>query len=168
MIRETTSKKFMKQRNIFAVFILSIVTLGIYFLIWIYTIHRDLSKKIEDKKSLPSFLWLLVPEILIVLAFIVIVVSVLAAVMSGPEQGEVILSAIAIPFIIIAAIAPIVIGFWWFYLFCQVFYKAVGGTEATVSYVIWIISFCICLPIWTLIVQNDINKSLESKHSEAS
>lgn len=156
----------MKQRNIFTVFILSIVTLGIYFLIWIYTIHRDLSKKIKDKKSLPSFLWLLVPEAVIVLAFIMIVISVSAAVISGPERGQVILSAIAIPSIIIAAIAPIVIGFWWFYLFCQAFYKAVGGTEATISYVVWIISLFMCLPIWTLIVQNDINKSLESKHPE--
>lgn len=157
----------MKQRNIFAVFILSIVTLGIYFLIWLYEIHRDLLKKIEDKKSLPSFWWLFVPVALLIACIILSIVLTLTALLSGPPADNIII-AVAAPLIaILVVFAPLVIGFWWFYRFCQVFYKVVGGTETTVSYALWIVSLCMCLPIWTLIVQGDINKSLESEQPEA-
>ncbi|MET1032962.1 MAG: DUF4234 domain-containing protein [Candidatus Saccharimonadales bacterium] len=151
----------MEKRGVFAVFALSLITLGIYSLYWTYKTREGLIARVEDKKSIPAFILLLAP-VIVILALIPLFLLNLALNADTSSMGQNIFSSIIMIIGMTAAFGSIVIGFWWYYRFFEVLSKVTKGSGLGLLYALWIMAYIIGLPIWILVAQGDINKLLEN------
>jgi hypothetical protein len=143
----------MKHRNPLVVVALTIVTLGIYAIVWLVNTREELVQR-NGKGSIPSVPTLFLP-------FIIAVVTTFAMffVSATSTSGSPILSIFLSITSTAAIIAMIIIPFWWFYRYSKAVAAVTKGTDGTLLYILLIISCLIILPfIWMAWVQNDINK----------
>ncbi len=147
----------MKKRNLIAVFLLSFITGGIYELYWSYTVRKDLIAINKDEKSIPPIHWLLLPLYVAapVLAFGLLSQFVSKSIFDPILNGSMIV-------LVGVMFASIFLYLWWYWHFCNTFFRVIKGNDAVLIYVLWIISR-ITLPVWNLMGQSDINKYL-AKH----
>lgn len=149
----------MKKRGVFIVFLLSIVTLGIYQLVWSYKVREGLMARVEDKKSIPSFMWLIAP-IIIMLATIPLLLINAAA--SSDASGNIAFTSLMIVIMLVTFAVAFIITFWWYYRFFTVLSQVTKANNLGLLYALWILAYIIGLPIWILVAQGDINKLLET------
>ncbi len=147
----------MKKRNLFAVFILSFLTGGIYELYWSYVVRKDLIAINKDEKSIPPIHWLL---IMFYVAAPVAILALLSALVSKSIFEPLLNAGMLV--LIISLFASIFIYLWWYWHFCNTFSRVVKGNDATLIYILWIISR-VTVPVWNLMGQSDINKYLENQ-----
>jgi Domain of unknown function (DUF4234) len=145
----------MKKRNIFAVFALSIITLGMYMIYWLYRTRLDLTDRLQDRKAIPPVFILFMPLVAIIaLAVVTAILSLIA------PDAEGVIVAFTIVYIL-GILAAIVVGLWWFYRYFQALHKVTQGTDPIMLYVLWIALSWMGLPVWVIVVQNDLNKYIE-------
>jgi hypothetical protein len=149
----------MKKRNLFVVLVLSFITLGLYGLFWLYFTRRDILRFLPDKKAIPSF-WVMAAPVLILLglATLALIINALSTRSGGnPINGVLLLVGIPTSF------ATLVVPFWWMWHYFKAVYALTAkagqtGTEVWVLYLLWIASILVAVPVWMLLVQNDLNK----------
>lgn len=148
----------MKKRNIAAVVILHIITLGIYFFYWAYATRKDLVAQHGDPKSIPAFKWLVLPfALLIPLPFLF-----LSLPFSEATEPNVFVILGIFADLITLVIASMAVFLWWFYHYCKVAWAVTKGIEFTPSYVMFIMTILCNIPvIWQALMQNDINKAAD-------
>lgn len=137
--------------------LLIIVTFGIYVPVWLYLTRRDLVKALGNPKAVPPFWYLLAPILLLV------ILAVLLLAFSGADSTNVSPAVNIIMFLggTAAIISTIVIPLWWFYRYFQAVHNTSGYTDHVLLYIIWILCIIVVpFPIWMLLVQNDINKTV--------
>jgi len=150
----------MKQRNIGIVLLLSFVTLGIYTVVWTYKTRKEMVTYLQNEKAIRPFWWILAPYILL------IGVAILALIASAAHAGQsddgsnlfVVLVGFA------AVIGTIVIPFWWFISYFRALDAVTGEKEFGLNYSMWVVSLFFGIPVWTLLVQNSLNKKILRMH----
>ncbi len=151
----------MKKRNIGLVLLFSFITLGIYVIYWLYIIRKELLPFAHNKNNFPRVLWLFLPWLLLI--SLLLLMAVLTA--SMPDSGSTFVGIVAIFTSLVifgGIIAGIIVSFWWFYRFFKGIAEVTGGTDPMLMYVLWILFNLMFGPIWTLLVQNDINKFIDN------
>ncbi len=150
----------MKKRNIFLVPFLTLITLGIYGIYWLYAVRRGLVEITGSKKDAPPVFFLFAP---LVLSFLVVVLpSMFLA--SLPEDNRAVFSALTLISGMIMLVGMIVVPLWWFYKFFQTLYRVTRQTEGVILYVIGIVLTIAGVGVFIMLVaQNDINKYLSTR-----
>jgi len=101
----------MKHISVWKVFILTIITLGIYFIVWCVKRREELVA--AESKPIPSWLWLLLP--LLISGFIGMVALIIGLVaLSGDPQAAWIFMQVLVPVIVLI---PIAFSLWWMWRF---------------------------------------------------
>ena len=167
----------MKKRNPFAVFILSIITLGIYDIYWLVVIRKELNAK--TKFHIPS-IWLLIVPLIIFLAGIGTVIagslesSTQTNTSSNYSSGYISTysygstttttktnSAVLVGFglYILAFILAIPISFYWFWRFSKAVNEYTNGKSSTglTFILLWLLHF-----IGVALVQDSFNDTLDA------
>lgn len=119
----------MKQRNIMAVLLLSIITLGIYDLFWLVSVKKELNAK--TKVHIPT-LWLLFAPILLLVATVIIMFTVSAS--TSGSLGESSREGLNILVILVDMFAILVIlpvAFYWFFKFSKAVSEYTNGAMST-------------------------------------
>ena len=146
----------MKKRNLGIMILLTFVTLGIYTMVWIYKSRKEVTTILQNDKAIKPFIWLLAPLlILIALFFIIFLVNFI----SNSDSNTV--GTVVTAFGFLAVLGTFAIPFWWFVGYFKAVHAATGGNDFSLLYGIWVISFLVGVPIWILLVQNDLNKKID-------
>lgn len=141
-----------KRRNIIFVLVMSLITLGIYSLYWIYMTRKELVQASGNPKSIPSF-WILLAPILL----LTILVGVAFAVTDSATTNGIV-NVLGI----IGVIGVIVIPLWWFYRYSVTASKVTHGMDSTSLYILFIVLNIFSVGfVWQMLVQNDINKAID-------
>lgn len=163
----------MKHRNPFAVFMLSLVTLGIYDIYWLVVTKKELNKK--TRIHTPTIWLLFAPIIIIAVAFIVTLVAIgasahtqtthysmnstgsTATASSGGAALGASLALVGVEIIAFLVIVPIT--FYWFFKFSKAVNEYTNGKMSTgVTFLLlWLLHL-----IGVAIVQDTFNDMLES------
>lgn len=157
----------MKKRNLFAAFALAFITFGIYELYWSYKVRQGLIAKTGDEKSIPPFKFLLIPLFAALIALPFFLIS------ATTVRNNILdlLASVASVVLVCSLFVSIFIYLWWYWHFFNTLYRVAKGNEATLSYVIWIISRIVGIPVWIILSQSDINKFITrtsaNKHHSA-
>ena len=157
----------MRYRKLGAVVGFGFLTLGIYSACWLYSTRKDVVATTGDPKSVPSFWWLLAgPIALFSLPVFSLVFSSAHPTVSGVKTG----THIALVILGIAAgLACVVIPIWWDWKFSNAVAKITQGNSAALLFWMGIFLYaCSLIPIWSLIIQEDINKMLANGQAQSS
>jgi len=142
----------MKKRNLFLVCVLTILTLGIYLLVWLYDTRKDAVKQLNEPKAIPPVSILFLPFMLLLVSFVFSLAT------RDSNAGNVIVLLVGI----VAVPAIFIVPLWWFYKYSHGMYRVTHGTEPMLLYVLFIVLYTVGLGfVWMILVQNDINKALE-------
>jgi hypothetical protein len=143
----------MQKRNPWIILLLSIVTLGIYTIYWLYVTRKEMVAVLNDKKAIWPVSVLAAP-LAVILALIV-----LQLVINGAE-GAVVASFFLVS--AIAMLALLVLPFIWFYKYSNAIAKVSHHTDHVTLYVLWIVlNFVGVGFIWLVLAQNEMNKATE-------
>lgn len=157
MPKDNSKVILMKKRNLGVMVLLTIVTFGIYVIVWLYKSRKELTTTLGNPKAIPPFFYLPAPILLMVVA---LMVSFLAGYNDhGGGTNNIAVNLLVILAGFVGIIGVIAIPFWWFYKYFQAVHTLTRYTDNVLLYVIWILcAFLVPLPIWMLLTQNDINK----------
>lgn len=147
----------MKKRNLGIMVLLSIVTLGIYLIVWTYKTRKEMVERLQDPKAIPPFWYLFAP--LIILIVDIIIFFFLADSYNGQVEGVAVYVGGLIG--IICSIALLVIPFFWYYRYFKALHRISAHSDPVLLYVFWVISMVVGLPFWVLLTQNEINKVID-------
>jgi hypothetical protein len=149
----------MKKRNLGIMVLLTVVTFGIYVLVWLYKSRKEITNTLGNPQAIPPFFYLLAPVLLVTVAFLV---SFLAGYNNhGGGTNNIAVNLVVILAGFVGIIGVIAVPFWWFYKYFQAEHMLTCYTDNVLLYVIWILcAFLVPLPIWMLLTQIDINKFL--------
>lgn len=150
----------MKKRNIAFVLLMSFLTLGIYIIYWLYATRKELLNYLPDKNTIPRVFYLFLPWLVLISLFLLM--SVVMAFAGTNDSAANIMSIFVTIFGLVGFIGGIVVAFWWFYRYFKGVEMVTNGTDATLMYVLWILLSLMIGPVWTLLVQNDINKFIDN------
>ncbi|HEV7454611.1 MAG TPA: DUF4234 domain-containing protein [Candidatus Saccharimonadales bacterium] len=142
----------MKKRNPVAVLLLPIVTLGIYYIYWLYITRKELVSRNGDDRSIPRVTILFLPTLLLV------GVAMLMFLLSFSGTSSTIVTALSVLVGSACVLGMLVIPLWWMWKYCQVVIAVThDSTQLYVLYVViaWLFGL---LPVWMLIVQLSLNK----------
>lgn len=146
----------LRKRNLLVVLLLTLVTLGIYYLVWLYKTRKELLSVNDDKNAIPSFWLLFLP----CLAFFILFIPLIAV---SPDDMSDAAAAFLGIFTILLAVGTIALNLWWYYRYCQILTKVTKGMDVTTSYVLFIVlNFFSVGFVWIMLAQNDINKAIEN------
>ncbi|HSW66916.1 MAG TPA: DUF4234 domain-containing protein [Bacillota bacterium] len=154
----------MQRRKPLTVFLLSLVTLGIYSLVWTYKTRKELIAELNQPQAIPAFIWLFAPWL--TMAATGIVMAFFQAFNSGETPAAT--AVIALTLVIASAVIALILPFFWFYKFSEAVHALVPETETTMIYVLWVVMWVVGFPlVWPLIVQTELNKYLDRKSGVA-
>lgn len=149
----------MQRRSLVTMIILTIVTLGIYQLLWIYFTNKELRSK--GMKVLPV-MWLFLPFLLLVgialLQFLVRFAFNQAG--NDPNIGGTLVNLLSIVLGIIAILAVIPVALYWFYRYCQGL-EQVTNKEISLGFslgLLAIFAFFGVTFLWPFIIQYRLNE----------
>jgi hypothetical protein len=127
----------MKQRNVVAVIIFSIITLGIYDLFWLASTKKVLNER--TRVHIPS-LWLLFSSLLIFIA--AFIVEIIGQAASGGSASTV-LNIVVILASIVGFLAVVIVPVWWFLKYSKAVGEYTNGEISTaVSFLLlWLLRF---------------------------
>ncbi len=149
----------MKRRNPLTVLLLSLVTLGIYMLVWLYKTQREIVAELQDKKAIPPLTILFSP--LFAMLGIAIVTVFVKAITNGQGGWGVTTTMIFVLLFIIALIVP----FFWFYKYAEAVHLLVPQTETSYLYVLWVVMNLLGVGfVWPLLVQTELNKYIDRQN----
>ncbi len=151
----------MQRRNPLTIFLLSLVTLGIYSLVWTYKTRKEMITELGQPQAIPAFVWLFVPWL--VMAATGIIMAFFQAFNGGEMQPAV--AVIGVMLVIASFLAAFILPFFWFYKFSEAVHALVPETETTMIYVLWVVMWVLGFPlVWPVIVQTELNsKYLDRK-----
>ena len=127
----------MKQRNVVAVIIFSIITLGIYDLFWLASTKKVLNER--TRVHIPS-LWLLFSSLLIFIA--AFIVEIIGQASSGGSASTG-LNVVVILASIVGFLALVIVPVWWFLKYSKAVGEYTNGEISTaVSFLLlWLLRF---------------------------
>lgn len=143
----------MKQRNLIAVIILSIVTLGIYDLYWLVATKNELNRRTDIR--IPS-VWILFAPVIVMVGLLIAGLVATAATHGDPN----VMRLINILFILVYVIAILVmipVGFYWLLKFSKAVNHYTNGelSTALTFLLLWLLRF-----IGMAIIQDKFNDML--------
>ena len=161
----------MKQRNIWVVLLLNIVTLGIYQLFWT-KFTRD--EMVAKGQNIPRFIWLLVPIFLALALGVLLLVSLADAETTYDSYGdpELVMDATAgaiVVGLVASSILMIGISIWWFYRYSKAVEGVTNGhTSFGLAYGLWWVFNIFSVGfVWSLIIQDALNKVADGDNTIA-
>ena len=146
----------MKKRSLGVILLLSVVTLGIYMLVWTYKTRQEMVSHLHDEKAVQPFWWIFSPYLL--LAGMVILTFLASFTNHGELDKGIGMFIVAAA--IVAALGTFVIPFWWFISYFRAVDRVTGENEFGLNYAIWVVSIFVGLPVWMMLVQNSFNKTI--------
>lgn len=150
----------LQKRSLLKVVIFSIFTVGIYDIYWIYKTRQEIVGGLNDPKAIPLFRILALPFVALLIALIV---SFVQSYNQSEAGANALLNGLMILVGLVGVIGFFTIPLWWFFKYFQATNKLTKRTEPILLYVIWLICiFIAILPVWILIVQNDLNKTVDA------
>lgn len=156
----------MKKRNPIIVFILSVITLGIYDLYWLAVTRRELNAKTGHK--VPS-VWFLVSPFILIFISIIMLIAGSTSNMSNNNNYSLSTSThynmagiIGLILIIVASIAMFFISAYWFYKYSKAVDEYTSGKMSTaVAFLtLWIVHV-----IGVALIQDAYNDTLDGPMS---
>ena len=144
----------MKNRSLIKMLVLSIITLGIYQIYWLYKTREEL---VSLRQEVPSFWLLVAPYITVILVFgAQLVINSSPSTSMDAQLGTNIISLI-LGLVAIIAIIPVTI--YWHYKYCKAASFATGGKPTfDMSFVLFIIFWLFGLSVvWPFIMQDGYN-----------
>jgi cytochrome bd-type quinol oxidase subunit 2 len=155
MQNDNASASQFKQRNVFFVIILSLVTFGIYYLYWLISTQREL---VRAQPDVPSVWWMFAPLLLVIAA---VVIELAAATRGGDisQAGFVGVNIIAIILGIIGVLALFIYPLWWFYKYCKAVEAVTNGRiSLLLGYGSWIGLHIVGFSwVWPGVIQDGLN-----------
>jgi hypothetical protein len=147
----------MKYRSLGKMLLLSIVTLTIYQIFWLYNTKKEL---VASGGHIPAFKWLLAPYIAMLLILIFGLVTLgLGSDASSDSVNGLLWFVLIIP-ISVTVLIYYGVALWWFVHYCKAAEQVTKGEMSfKLSYVLAIVLSLINLGfIWPFIMQNSYNK----------
>ncbi len=144
----------MKKRSVASVVLLTIVTLGIYALFWLYYTKKDLMRY---GQKIPSMWTLFLPVLLI------IQVMLIAAVTGGLREGSD--TSFSPGFMVVISLLYVFATFYplyWMYQYCKAASAATNNyVQLGWSYAVYVVTWVmgITMPIWVGMMQDSFNKA---------
>lgn len=110
----------MKQRNIIAVAIFTVLTLGIYYFIWLYKTKEEL-KKLGNR---------IPPLILLLLSYVPLIGLVAAGSMMPTDESAPLnnVDLFAGIFLLLCVVMTIPFNLYWYYKYCRAVNRAINNT----------------------------------------
>jgi Domain of unknown function (DUF4234) len=153
----------MKKRSVAAVIILSLVTFGIYYMVWVYKTRKEMVAK---GQSIPTFWLLFAPVLILVLIgflqfFVRFVLSQSASPDAGPNdalyRGVSVFSSLA-GVLAVLAIFPATI--YFFYKYCKAVEAVTRGSASFgFTFGLWAVLTVFSLAfVWPGLIQDSFNK----------
>ena len=141
----------MKKRSPLYVATLTLITVGIYGIYWLYITRKELVLRLQNNRAIPSFWLLFAPLIILLLALPI------GTIAKGPA-ANVLLIGVAM----LAIVAMLIIGLVWFWRYCFTVHTVVQDTDAGVLYLFWIVLCFLGLGfIWPALIQGQLNKCID-------
>jgi len=152
----------MKHRSILRLLVLSIVTLGIYQLLWLKQTRDEMVRK---GAKIPPFLMLLSP----ILAVVGLFALWLMLGVQADAYGDTLSTSADIGIVVASIVAVIsipLVSLYWFYQYCYgVDQVTHGQTSFGISYVLFIVFTLFGVNfIWPFIIQDGFNKVSDNSH----
>jgi hypothetical protein len=152
----------MKQRNVMAVIIFSIITLGIYDLFWLVKVKNELNAKTDIKT--PS-IWLLFAPYLALLVPTVAVIALVSIDNGSRAPSTATFNVITIVGYLLAILVILPVTFYWFLKFSKAVNHYTNGelNTAVTFLLLWMLRF-----IGLAIIQDKFNDMLAAGPSNSS
>lgn len=148
----------MKKISVSAVVALSIVTLGVYNIVWLALRRNEIVQK--HKINLPHIAWMIVAAVLLCFS---IIAAIVVGILVSLEIIDFSVLAFAIPFGLMGA--AFLVGLWWMIAFGAAFSKIVGGRVPlwwTIVFYVFLGIFII--PVYQFYINQRVNETSPSKH----
>lgn len=144
----------MKQRNIWGILLLNVVTFGIYELFWTKSTRDELVAKGQD---VPRFILLFAPFLAMVA---LLTAGLIAFSSSDNDTAEASINIVLALGMLISVFAAIGIAIWWFYRYSKaVEVVTKGQISFGMAYGLWwLLHFFGVSFIWPLLIQDGFNK----------
>ena len=152
----------MKRRHLGKIFLLTIVTLGIYNIYWFVMTRREMLS--QGAPHIPS-VWILFAPLLALGGMILL--SVIEQAVNSDGRND--LGFIILFGIVVAAIAMLIVTPVWIWHYGKAV-EALTGGETTRQYVFWIwilLTVVSTSPVWLLIMQHEFNIVAKNNKKEA-
>ena len=151
----------MKKRSPIIVLLLSLVTLGIYHIYWLYITRKEVSYKLQNQ--VPSWPLVVLFSPFIVILLIVLLYADLSSVGVEPNSG---INSLYFLVGSLAVLALIIIPFIWIYKFTKLI-SALTPQISNSLYLIWVILAIFGVSIiWPVIVQSHLNGIIDGQQPE--
>lgn len=152
----------MKKRNIIFVSVMSLVTLGIYFLYWVYTTSKEMAAK---GIKVPSFLLIVLPVVAFTGSMISLIVLALSAESNSDADTGLKFSVIFFVLAGTSILLFLISGIYWLVKYCEAVEKVTKGKlEAEVNILLFIVLVILSVTfVWPGMVQYYFNKIAGSK-----
>ena len=154
--------KTMKNRSLVTMLLLTIVTLGIYQLYWLYDTQRELRAK---NYNVPSILILFAPYLaLIGIILLNIIINFVFSTTDGGTTSPGILGLLSLIIGVVAFIALVPVALYWYYRYCKAIELVTDGTfPFDMSYLsIILLSIFGVNFVWPFFVQYYLNRTTNS------
>jgi hypothetical protein len=153
----------MQQRNLLKMFLLTLVTLGIYQIYWLYATRKEMIAR--GGLSIPRVIVLFLPLLLLVAGFILLAIT--SSLTGNSSSGVTPANVIVLIVCIISMIAWPIISIWWTWRYAV---AVEATTEHRMSrdlvFWTWLLLVFISSPVvWMLMVQNEFNHLAPKKHA---
>ncbi len=150
----------MKKRNPFAVFVLSIITLGIYDIYWLVVTKKELNQKTRVKT--PTIWLLFSPFMLLLICSIIVAIIALKSKAAGGSSGSSAgmgASAFVVLIYVFSFLVILPVSFYWFWKFSKAVNEYTGGKSSTgVNFLLlWLVHL-----IGVAIIQDTFNDMLDA------
>lgn len=149
----------MKQRSVASVVLLTIFTLGIYSIFWLYYTKQEL---VQRGQKIPSMWMLFLPSLTIIMLFIIAAIGGTFSTHYGTTASNSstfgVLMLVVLPLYVFAMFYPL----FWYYQYCKAA-SVVTGNRAKLdnSYALYVVTwfFGLTLPLWVGYLQSEYNKT---------
>lgn len=151
----------MQYRSLVKVIVLSLLTLGVYQLYWLYATRKELTQK---GYQVPPLFQLFGPVIFLFLAIVItgfLSDGSSASVSSKPEFAY----GLMLIVLLVASLAIIPVALYWFYKYCKAVEAVTGGRTSFGLVYALLIAFALLGVgiVWPLIIQDGFNKVADAE-----